>query len=195
MSQAPLRAVESASALLRGQNRVLHQHRHRHRTDSARNRSYPASFLASFIEVDIANKPRPRLLCSVYNWKSVHGFLLKDYVLITWNCVDATINNNSTRFDPVSFNHLRLTNTNYEDIGSWNLGNTLETKDCDQKNYWRTTLGKFFVLLWHTVTVALCHLRSSAIGVPTILLRPKTTAWLPSIRTPDLSFKQSVSNS
>ena len=38
-------------------------------------------------------------------------------------------------------------------------------------------------LLWATVTVALFHLSSSAMGVPTILLLPTTTATLPSTYT------------
>jgi len=49
-----------------------------------------------------------------------------------------------------------------------------------------TTLSRSRVFEWQTVTVALFHLSSSAIGVPTILLRPRTTAVLPSILTPVL---------
>lgn len=45
---------------------------------------------------------------------------------------------------------------------------------------------KLTVLEWHTVTVAWFHFSSSATGVPTILLRPRTTALAPAIGTPVL---------
>jgi hypothetical protein len=48
-----------------------------------------------------------------------------------------------------------------------------------------TSSAKLTVLLWHTVTVALAHFSSSEIGVPTILLLPKTTAFFPEITMPD----------
>lgn len=43
---------------------------------------------------------------------------------------------------------------------------------------------RFFVFEWATVTVASAHLSSSDIGVPTILLRPITTAYEPAIGVP-----------
>lgn len=46
------------------------------------------------------------------------------------------------------------------------------------------TSCKSFVFEWQTVTVQWCHFRRSAIGEPTILLRPTTTALAPSIFTP-----------
>lgn len=47
-----------------------------------------------------------------------------------------------------------------------------------------TISGRFWVLEWHTVTVAWFHFNKSAIGDPTILLRPRTTAVLPATDTP-----------
>ena len=44
------------------------------------------------------------------------------------------------------------------------------------------------VALWQTVTVALACSSSRAIGLPTVLLRPITTACLPLIGTPVLSI-------
>ena len=44
------------------------------------------------------------------------------------------------------------------------------------------------VALWHIVTVALACKSSSAIGLPTVLLRPITTACLPLRSTPVLSI-------
>jgi hypothetical protein len=44
------------------------------------------------------------------------------------------------------------------------------------------------VALWVTVTVALACSSISAIGLPTVLLRPITTACLPRIGTPVLSI-------
>lgn len=48
-----------------------------------------------------------------------------------------------------------------------------------------TCAFKSFVLEWHTVTVAWFHFNNSAAGVPTILLRPSTTASAPAIFTPE----------
>lgn len=48
-----------------------------------------------------------------------------------------------------------------------------------------TTSFKSFVFEWHTVTVAWFHFKSSATGVPTILLLPRTTASAPSIFAPE----------
>ena len=45
--------------------------------------------------------------------------------------------------------------------------------------------GRFLVRLWQMVTVALALLSSAATGMPTILLRPTTTALAPSIWTPE----------
>lgn len=45
---------------------------------------------------------------------------------------------------------------------------------------------KFLVLEWQTVTVACSHFNSSATGVPTIRLRPKTTTFFPTMGTPVL---------
>jgi hypothetical protein len=44
------------------------------------------------------------------------------------------------------------------------------------------------VALWQTVTVAWACSSSSAIGLPTVLLRPMTTACLPLSDTPVLSI-------
>lgn len=54
-----------------------------------------------------------------------------------------------------------------------------------------TFWAKSFVFEWQTVTVAWFHFRSSEAGVPTILLRPKTTASAPAILMPDL-FANSI---
>jgi hypothetical protein len=48
----------------------------------------------------------------------------------------------------------------------------------------RQTDGKSFVLEWQIVTVALRWSNMSANGLPTMLLRPNTTARFPSILTP-----------
>ena len=47
-----------------------------------------------------------------------------------------------------------------------------------------TTYGKLVVREWHTVTVAWFHVSKFAIGIPTILLRPNTTARFPTTDTP-----------
>lgn len=48
----------------------------------------------------------------------------------------------------------------------------------------------FLVFEWHTVTVALFHFNSSDTGVPTILLRPRTTALAPDMFIPLLKHHQ-----
>ena len=53
---------------------------------------------------------------------------------------------------------------------------------------WRVCTARSGVALWHTVTVALACSSSSAIGLPTVLLRPMTTACLPRDRLPVLSI-------
>lgn len=55
-----------------------------------------------------------------------------------------------------------------------------------------TMSGRFRVLEWHTVTVAWFHFNRSAIGDPTILLRPKTTAFFPATDTPDEKDSKTV---
>lgn len=52
-----------------------------------------------------------------------------------------------------------------------------------------TISGRFCVLEWQTVTVAWFHFNRSAIGDPTILLRPRTTAFLPAKDTPKHKIK------
>lgn len=56
----------------------------------------------------------------------------------------------------------------------------------------RTTSRRFLVFEWQTVTVAWFQIKSWAIGEPTILLRPTTTALAPAIWTPAslISFRQ-----
>ena len=53
---------------------------------------------------------------------------------------------------------------------------------------WRVCAPMSAVALWQIVTVALACSSSSAIGLPTVLLRPITTACLPLIVTPVLSI-------
>src|SRR5712692_1235618 len=48
----------------------------------------------------------------------------------------------------------------------------------------RTTSGRFRVFEWQMVTVAFACISSSAMGLPTMSLRPTTTASAPSIRIP-----------
>ena len=52
---------------------------------------------------------------------------------------------------------------------------------------WRVCRARSGVALWHTVTVALACSSSMAMGLPTVLLRPITTACLPRSGTPVLS--------
>ena len=53
----------------------------------------------------------------------------------------------------------------------------------------RVTSGRFWVLLWQIVTVALRCSAKSAMGFPTILLRPMMTHSLPAMSTPVLSMR------
>ena len=57
---------------------------------------------------------------------------------------------------------------------------------------WRVNTARSGVALWQMVTVALACSSSSAIGLPTVLLRPTTTACLPRRSTPvdSISFMQ-----
>ena len=57
---------------------------------------------------------------------------------------------------------------------------------------WRVCTARSGVALWQIVTVALACNSSSAIGLPTVLLRPMTTACLPRRSTPvdSISFMQ-----
>ena len=48
----------------------------------------------------------------------------------------------------------------------------------------RTSSGKFLVFEWHTVTVALACISRSAMGLPTMSLRPMTVALAPSSAMP-----------
>lgn len=50
--------------------------------------------------------------------------------------------------------------------------------------------GRFFVLLWHWVTVASLFLSMAATGLPTMSLLPNTTARRPSGETPVDSSKR-----
>ena len=52
----------------------------------------------------------------------------------------------------------------------------------------------FFVFEWQMVTVALACLSNSSIGVPTILLRPMTTAEAPSMVVPEVTTIPCLSN-
>lgn len=49
----------------------------------------------------------------------------------------------------------------------------------------RQISSTFLVLEWQTVTVALAFNKRREIGIPTMLLRPKTTAFLPATSTPE----------
>src|SRR2546425_4216628 len=52
--------------------------------------------------------------------------------------------------------------------------------------------ARFLVLVWQMVTVAFRFNSSNAVGLPTMLLRPTTTALAPSIRTPARSSSSTI---
>lgn len=111
--------------------------------------------------------------------------------MFTGNGIDTAINHYSTRLDPISFDEFGNTNGNHQNISRTALTKRIQTTISLINKYIsadinlvHTTSGRFLVLEWHTVTVAWFHFSNSDTGVPTILLRPKTTARAPTIGTP-----------
>ena len=102
---------------------------------------------------------------------------------VTLDRSDATIDHHCFIFQPRSLNESRSSQTGHDDLRCFDLPRTDSIILLPSSPL--TICSIFFVFEWQMVTVALACLSNSNIGVPTILLRPITTAVAPSIVVPN----------
>jgi hypothetical protein len=106
------------------------------------------------------------------------------------NVVNANVDDNRARLEPISVYELGFANRRDDDVCCFDLNEkfALVYVCIDRCPMTLTISCTFFVRLWHWVTVASLLRSMAATGLPTMSDRPSTTAWRPAMGTPVASM-------